>query len=177
MSADVSSPGADITDLVLGEHEKFRTRFESLFASRSEDQAGDLAVRWRILADLLEVHAKAEEEILYPVLLKLGGNQASDETLDAIGDHNQIRDAIQAATHAHMGSSTWWAAVEACRKANDEHLIEEERDVIPDFRLHTDMAQRLVLGAQWKAFHDAHVAARGIAKGDIDPTEFVEANS
>jgi iron-sulfur cluster repair protein YtfE (RIC family) len=144
---------------------------------RNEATTKELIVEWRILADLLEVHAKAEETILYPVLLKRGGDQAPDETLDAIGDHNQIRDAIQLASHANMASDSWWAAVDSCRKANDEHLMEEERDVIPDFRLHTDVTLRRVLGAQWQAFHDAHRAARGISKGDVEPTEFVEANS
>ena len=39
-----------------------------------------------------------------------------------------------------------------CRKANDEHLAEEERDVIPDFREHCDQARKLSLGVQWVAF-------------------------
>jgi iron-sulfur cluster repair protein YtfE (RIC family) len=172
-----ATTGTDITDLILVEHEEFRTRFTTLLGLRGERDAPARAVAWRVLANLLEVHASAEEEVLYPVLLKRGGDQASAETLDAVGDHNQIRDAIASAAQVPSGTDAWWAAVHACRTANDEHLSEEESDVIPDFRQHTDAALRQELGDRWRAFHDDHRAARGISGDDVDPTSFVAANS
>ncbi|HEY5247140.1 MAG TPA: hemerythrin domain-containing protein, partial [Dermatophilaceae bacterium] len=125
----------------------------------------------------LEVHASAEEEIFYPVLLKKGGDEASEETNDAIGDHNQIRDAIRAASGLEPGSDAWWQAVLECRKANDEHLAEEERDVIPDFREHSDEALRSRLGTEWVVFHAEHRAALGIPGVDLDPQEYIVENS
>ncbi|MDO8307200.1 MAG: hemerythrin domain-containing protein [Actinomycetota bacterium] len=169
--------GTDITDLVLVEHDEFRSRFASLWVMRGEGDVAARAVAWRVLANLLEVHATAEEEILYPVLLKRGSGQAPAETVDAIRDHNQIRDAIKLAARVASGTDFWWAAVQACRTANDEHLAEEERDVIPDFRLHTDVALRRKLGARWQEFHAVHGAARGISDDDVDPAEFVRDNS
>ena len=55
-----------------------------------------LSAIWGRLAAFLELHAKAEEEIFYPALLQAGlaarrRAGVEDETLDAIGDHNQIR--------------------------------------------------------------------------------------
>jgi hypothetical protein len=167
----------DITDLILLEHEEFRTRFTHLWGLRGERNIASRAVAWRVLADLLEVHAKAEEEILYPVLLKRGGAEAPAETLDAIGDHNDIRAAIAQAARVSSGTDFWWAAVQACRRANDEHLAEEERDVIPDVRAHTDPALRSDLGLRWLAFHEEHRAARDISEADVDPGEFVRENS
>lgn len=174
---DNNVTSSDITDLILIEHAEFRTRFELLWVMRGEDQVVARAVSWRFLADLLEVHASAEEEILYPVLLTLGGDQAPAETLDAIGDHNQIRDAIALAARVASGTDFWWAAVQACRRANDAHLLEEERDVIRDVRLHTDESMRNDLGKRWLAFHVAHAAAQGISRQDVDPDAFVSANS
>jgi hypothetical protein len=49
--------------------------------------------------------------------------------------------------------------------------------VIPDFRLHTDATLRLELGARWQDFHAEHAAARGIPGDDVDPADFVSANS
>jgi hypothetical protein len=167
----------DITDLILIEHEEFRVRFMNLWVMRGEDFVYARAVAWRVLADLLEVHASAEEKILYPVLLKRGGDEAPAETLDAVGDHNEIRDAIKVAARVPSGSDFWWAAVQSCRKANDEHLAEEESDVIPDFRQHTDTNLRRELGARWLEYHTEHRAARGISIDDVDPTAFVSANS
>ena len=167
----------DITDLILDEHGDFRRRFVELWDLRHSGDTGALAAAWQPLATLLEVHASAEEEIFYPVLLKRGSDEAPEETNDAVGDHNEIRDAIRAASRLETGSDPWWQAVLECRKANDEHLAEEERDVIPDFREHCDRARRSSLGAQWVAFHAEHRAARGISGEDIDPEEYVAENS
>jgi hypothetical protein len=166
-----------ITDPILIEHGEFRTRFANLWVMRGEGDAAERTDAWRGLGDLLEVHATAEEEILYPVPLKRGGDQAPAETADAIGDHNQIRDAIKPAARGASGTDFWWAALHACRKANDEHLAEEERDVIPDFRLHTDATLRWELDIRWQSFHSSHKAAHGISGDDVDPAAFVTANS
>jgi iron-sulfur cluster repair protein YtfE (RIC family) len=167
----------DITDLILVEHAEFRARFANLWDMRGDRATTPATVAWRMLSYLLEVHAKAEEEILYPVLLKRGSDQASAETLDAIGDHNQIRDAIKLASEATTGTEPWWAAVLSCRKANDEHLAEEERDVIPDVRTHTDPDLRSELGGRWTTFHAEHRAARGLSEDDVDPKDYVRDNS
>jgi hypothetical protein len=167
----------DITDLILDEHEEFRRQFVTLWDLRHLGDAEAVGAVWQPLADLLEVHASAEEEIFYPVLLKRGGDDAPDETDDAIGDHNQIRDAIRAAAGEDPDSQPWWDAVLACRKANDAHLAEEERDVIPDFREHSDQELRDQLGVQWVAFHAEHRGARSISGDDIDPDNYVVEHS
>jgi len=177
MDENDTSTEPDITDLILDEHGDFRRRFVELWDLRHSGDTGALAVAWQPLADLLEVHASAEEEIFYPVLLKRGSDEAPEETNDAVGDHNEIRDAIRAASSFETGSDDWWQAVLECRKANDEHLAEEERDVIPDFREHSDEALRSRLGAAWVSFHAEHRAARGISGEDIDPEEYIAENS
>ena len=164
---------ADITQLILDDHDTFRREFAALDDTGETEQ---LCAIWEPLAALLDVHAAAEEAIFYPRLLRRG-DDPEDETIDAIGDHNEIRDAIRAAAGADPGSDAWWAAVLACRKANDEHLAEEERDVIPDFREHSDQDQRDQLGVRWVAFHADHRGARGVSGDDIDPDEYVSENS
>ncbi len=167
----------DITVLILDEHEEFRRRFVSLWDLRPDGDAAALNAAWQPLADLLEVHASAEETIFYPVLLKRGSDEAPEETDDAIGDHNDIRDAIRDAGDHAAGTDAWWDAVLACRKANDEHLAEEERDVIPDFREHSESALRDRLGKSWVDFHAEHRGARGISGEDLDPKTYVKDNS
>ncbi|HET8877810.1 MAG TPA: hemerythrin domain-containing protein, partial [Arthrobacter sp.] len=88
----------DITDVILNDHHDQRRMFAILEEMRGES-AEDLAAVWQRLHILLEVHAKAEEELFYPELLALGKGEggkdsAEDETTDAIHDHNEIRDAI-----------------------------------------------------------------------------------
>ncbi|WP_405137207.1 hypothetical protein [Nocardia sp. NBC_01388] len=51
----------------------------------------------------------------------------ADETLDAIHDHNEIRNAIAAVASVQVGTDDWYAAVAAANPANSDHMAEEER--------------------------------------------------
>src|ERR1700760_1724358 len=104
---------ADITALILADHNWFREQFaklDDLQAQTPPDRAA-LGRVWRPLADKLDVHAYIEELIFYPQLLKRGADDPEGETLDAIGDHNDIRDGVKDADAADVGSPPWWSAV------------------------------------------------------------------
>src|SRR5437588_6666324 len=127
---------ADITVLIRADHDWFREQFARLDSLRAQAPVNNSALErvWRPLADKLDVHAYIEEKIFYPQLLKRGGGDAEGETLDAIGDHNDIRDGVREANAAAPGSEQWWAAVGRTREANDDHMGEEEREGLSDFR-------------------------------------------
>src|SRR4030081_1293248 len=98
----------DITQLILDDHHEQRRLFAILEQIDRADVAS-LGVLWERLSAFLEGHAAAEEAIFYPELLvvaKRAGRAASaeGETLDAIHDHNEIRDAIAAAGGHAVGS-------------------------------------------------------------------------
>jgi hypothetical protein len=164
--------GSDITELILADHRTFRDSFARLDDLSGRNDPGELAAVWRPLADLLDVHAVAEEEIFYPHLLREAPD-AREDTLDAIGDHNDIRDAIRAAAAEETGSEAWWAAVRAAREANDEHLAEEERDPLPDFRAHAPSRLRRTLGRRFLEFKRAHPTSGDVDTGDRDPESYV----
>jgi len=166
---------ADITELILDDHEWFRRRFAELDELRAAGtvDTGRLGAVWKPLSDHLDVHAVAEEEIFYPQLPRRGGDDAADETLDAIGDHNDIRDGLHAAARHPVGSAGWWDGVAQARTANDEHMSEEERDGLPDFRLHAAPGLRDTLGRQFSEFMSRHAGARGIDVSDKDPEDYV----
>ena len=90
----------DITALILDDHAAFRRGFARLDDARDEQEM--LAI-WDALALHLDIHAEAEEAILYPHLVK-HGDDGEDETADAIGDHNKIRDAVAEAKLHPVGS-------------------------------------------------------------------------
>ena len=91
----------DITMLILDDHAAFRRGFARLDDAKGEEQ---LRAAWEPLALHLDIHAEAEETILYPYLLKRGGKDAGEETEDAIRDHNKIRDGIEEANRHPVGS-------------------------------------------------------------------------
>jgi hypothetical protein len=166
----------DITDLILFQHHEQRRQF-ALLDEIPRDDTDTLAALWRRLAVLLEVHAEAEELYFYPELLRLGhGAPGSDdgpdeETEDAIKDHNEIRDAVREAEAHPVGSDPWWEAVRAAREANSDHMAEEEREDLADFRRHADLETRHRIALRFIAHEAAHWA--GIEPVDKDPEEYV----
>ena len=50
-----------------------------------------------------------------------------EETIDAIKDHNEIRDAVAAVAGKAVATDEWIKAVAAANKANSEHMGKEER--------------------------------------------------
>ena len=106
----------DITQLILDDHHEQRRLFAILEQIDPAD-TGILEAIWARLSAFLEVHAAAEEEIFYPELLRVGLSAggaagAEAETLDAIHDHNDIRDAI-AAVAGHQGAGSHDSAVDS----------------------------------------------------------------
>ncbi len=164
----------DITDVILEQHHQQRRMFAVLDELPRDDIEG-LTALWARLEVLLEVHAEAEERFFYPRLLELGrGNpdgDVDDEVQDAVKDHNEIRDGVRA-THDHeVGTEGWWTAVWEARKANDDHMGEEEREDLLDFRHHADLQTRHDIAVQFLTYEAKHYA--GIPLRDKDPEEYV----
>jgi hypothetical protein len=165
----------DITQLILDDHQEQRRLFAILEqVDRSDTEA--LAAVWGRLAAFLEVHAAAEEAIFYPVLLQVGiaarrKAGVEDETLDAIGDHNEIRDAVAEVARHPVGSDGWYAAVAGANVANGNHMAEEEREGLTDFRRLAGLQQRHDLAVAFAAFEARNIT--GVEPVDKDPAAYV----
>lgn len=168
----------DITQLIADDHAEQRRLF-ALIDQLSSNDRDALQPIWARLRALLDTHARAEELYFYPELLKLGrgadGDSPKEETRDAIKDHNEIRDAAFQVDKQEVGSPQWFKAVAAANKANSDHMAEEERQGLTDFRRHAELALRHRLGAQFIAFEMNHLT--GIEPVDLDADEFVLENS
>jgi len=170
------SESTDITDQILAHHEWFREQFVRLDDAKAASPANPDALRavWDPLATKLDLHAIAEEEIFYPQLLRRGTEDPEEATLDAIGDHNDIRDGVHAAETHTVGTPEWWTAVAAAREANDEHMAEEEREGIADFRANAPAGLREALGRQFARFFEQHPTTDGVNVSDKNPERYVE---
>lgn len=162
----------DVTRLVLQDHEDLRRGFADLDDAQAGGELAAIRAVWEPLATLLDLHAETEEQIFYPSLLQHGDN-AEDETQDAIDDHNKIRDAVRDAAGRELGSAEWWEAVGRARTENGEHLAEEEQEALPDFRLNADDALREELGRRWLEFRAEHAGLRGLEPVDKDADEYI----
>jgi Hemerythrin HHE cation binding domain len=167
----------DITQLILDDHHEQRRRFAMLEQMDPGDTTA-LGAVWSRLAVFLEVHAAAEEQIFYPELLAAGlsggasGTQTAEaETLDAIHDHNDIRDAVLAVAGHEVGSAGWRAAVAAANEANSDHMGEEEREGLTYFRRHASLRLRHDLAVAFATFEAQNFA--GVPVVDKDPQAYV----
>ncbi|WP_214944675.1 hemerythrin domain-containing protein [Arthrobacter sp. ISL-85] len=166
----------DIVEVILSDHHEQRRRF-ALLDEMHKCGPSDLDAVWKQLRILLEVHAKAEEELFYPALLELGTgaggkDSAGDETLDAIHDHNEIRDAVADVSQHPAGTTEWWAGMTKLNEVNGDHMAEEEREGLTDFRQHASLELRHRLGLSFAIFESQHAA--GIQARDVDPEEYVQ---
>jgi hypothetical protein len=121
------------------------------------------------------VHAEAEEQLFYPELLRVGkgaaGVDPEAETKDAIGDHNDIRDAVAEIAHHEVGSDGWYDAVAKANEANSDHMAEEEREGLTDFRRHAELSLRHDLAVVFVTFEAKQFA--GVKPVDKDPASYV----
>jgi hypothetical protein len=161
----------DITDLILDDHHRQRQAFARL-DNVDPDDTESLTLLWGELANFLEVHAAAEEAVFYPELLKRA-DEDGEETEDAIGDHNDIRDAVAESAKHRVGTKVWWEAVGAARSANTEHMGEEEDEGLADFRKHASLELRNTLGIRFEAAKSRPVEPL-LDMTDKDPEEFVD---
>lgn len=165
----------DITQLILDDHHEQRRLFAILEQiDRSDTRA--LCAVWGRLAAFLEVHAAAEEAIFYPALLKSGiaarrKAGVEDETLDAIHDHNEIRDAIAEAARHAVGSDGWYTAIAGVNLVNGDHMAEEEREGLTDFRRLAGLQQRHDLAVAFAVYEAQNVT--GVQPVDRDPAAYV----
>jgi hypothetical protein len=130
---------------------------------------------------LLDTHALAEERIFYPELLRLGrgadDENPCEETRDAIKDHNEIRDTASAVQRHDVGSAGWFDAVAVANRANSDHMAEEERQGLTDFRRNTPIALRHSLGIEFLRFESEHLTGMGVKPVDLDVDAYVSAKS
>ncbi|WP_083282847.1 hemerythrin domain-containing protein [Humibacillus sp. DSM 29435] len=167
----------DITEIISHQHDEQRRMFAYLEEWPRDDHEG-LAAVWKRLAILLETHAEAEERYFYPELLRLGTGGADaesteEEVEDAVKDHNEIRAAVRAADEHETGSDDWWTAVIDANVHNSDHMGEEERQDLADFRQQASLELRHEIAVKFLRY-EAQTAATGIEPKDKDPEQFVE---
>jgi Hemerythrin HHE cation binding domain len=165
----------DITQLILDDHHEQRRLFAILEQVDSTDGV-TLGEVWSRLSAFLELHAAAEEQIFYPALLRGGlrsghAKSAEGETLDAIKDHNEIRDAIAGVAPHDLGAPGWHEAIAAVNVANGDHMAEEEREGLTDFRRTASLQLRHDLAVDFIGFEARNY--QRVQPVDRDPATYV----
>src|SRR6266699_982787 len=145
----------DITELILDDHREQRRLFAILEQIDRAD-TGVLSAIWDRLAAFLELRAAAGVE---------------GEPLDATKDHNGIRAAVAEVARHQVGTDEWFGAVAAANLANSDHMAEEEREGLTDFRRLASLQRRHQLAVAFAAYEARNFA--GVPAVDRDPATYV----
>ena len=162
----------DVTEVILRDHEWFRRQFIALFdlvrrvcsrrggdrrPSGSPSRPGSTCTRRR--------RRRSSTRSCWPAARTTPRTRrwtrSATTTTSGTGSHDAARHQV--------ASEQWWAAVLATRKANDEHMAEEEREGIADFRQHAAPELRERLGRELEEYLDRHPTTAGVDTDDKDP--------
>ena len=115
----------DVLEMISDDHEKVRQLLEKM------TQTGERATKTQSeqfgkLMALVQAHSKAEEEVLYPVLLE--AEDAREHMLEALEEHHlaevmlrELQDSLD-----HPDHERWTAKLSVFRTILEYHIDEEE---------------------------------------------------
>lgn len=145
----------DVVDLILDDHRLFEDLLRRL-----RDQTEDRFALRAALADVLVAHAEAEEQHVYPTLVR---KDAIDDEDAEHGEreHDEGHEALLALLEVDdVSSEEFGEALEELTKALAHHLDEEEREILNPARTDVADATRADLGRRFAGERASQLDAR-----------------
>ncbi len=139
-----SAKSGDIIDLILADHKPLKKLIKVMKdMDLSENERREAFDQF---APLLIAHAKPEEEILYSVMK--GDAEIRVEAYEGEVEHELAEMMLQEAKAA-TDTDVWSAKVKVLAEIVEHHILEEEDDLLPDYRKSSDKQERLELGQKF----------------------------
>jgi hemerythrin superfamily protein len=140
----------DALDLLIADH----NRVKGLFARYQEANKGTRASEAAELASTihteLTVHTAIEEEIFYPEIHDLSPELVG--TVDeGVQEHHVVKVLLGEIDDLKAGSDEWVAKMTVVIENVEHHVEEEESEMFPAVRSHSDAATRESLGEKLEA--------------------------
>lgn len=134
----------DVVDKIEHDHREVEELFEEFEASR------DRAVALKI-CDELEIHTAAEEAEVYPVI----ADAISDEMVDHAEDEHAEAKAVIAQVRTTTDADELFELMQTLKAAIQEHVQEEETDMLPKAREELSDEELEELGEKFDEAKDA----------------------
>jgi hypothetical protein len=135
-------PAPDAVELIQEQHDQVRALFRN---------GGDPTRRIELL-DRLSLHLAVEEAIVYPTLLD---GRMREKTYEAFAEHHGVMRLIADLVDAPVrDEDAIEAKLRVLQRLVEEHMQEEEREVLPAMRRMMNKEARQALGERMMAFAD-----------------------
>ena len=136
-----------ITDALLGEHGAFYAQFDRLEEVLPHaGSAGEVREQAALLAAALVSHARLEDEVLFALMAKAGGDSGLLATMEE--EHTRIADLLTRAQGTRDLGLARSALLEAVALARD-HFAKEERVAFPMAESLLDREALIASGTAW----------------------------
>jgi hypothetical protein len=148
---------ADISDVIRADDAHilcWQARLGQLHRGADPASCPDLAATWDTVTTLIDVHARAEEEICDPAIYGTGP-QGRTLAAQARDGRQDICELIGDTGLQLPGSPRWWDLASAALAAWALHLDDDEHGPQAGYRRRADRGLREHLARQWRAFTEA----------------------
>jgi hypothetical protein len=151
----------DVAELIVAEHRRIgrlSAALDHAVSHPSRLYPDPARLVWARLAELVLLHADAEQEICFPAMFAHAG-PGGEEIRQATADLDELRAAVAQGNRHRPDSPQWQAAVLAVGRAAHKHSVSIEHGALPALCRGTSPRQRAQLGRRWAGFITAHLPA------------------
>lgn len=157
----------DIIKLILDDHKPVKKLIKTLKNNKlSVDERQNAFAEF---TPLFVIHAKSEEQTLYVFMKE--GSDLREEGFEGSVEHNLATQLIQEIQRSD-DDNVWAARVKVLAELVEHHIEEEEEEMLPAFRKHSDLEERIQLGQSYLSLK-AELEARS-ARGTLSEEESME---
>lgn len=134
----------DIIELILHDHKALKKLIKVM--KNSDNDLSERQEAFEEFAPLLVVHAKPEEQTMY-VFMK-DDEDLREEGFEGDVEHG-LADQLLEEIKRTDDEDLWGARVKVLAELVEHHIEEEEEELLPDFRKHSDIEERVQMGAKF----------------------------
>ena len=124
----------DATLYLQGDHDQLKVALRTL-TDTAADHAARLAA-FRALRAGLAVHARVEEEVFYPAVMKMRTTAGHEAVRTALEDHHVVDGLVAELDEREVDDPQFDVKAAALRAALERHIAEEEGSIFAQARVH-----------------------------------------
>ena len=144
----------DIYSLIKKDHQEVDSLFRRLKAAEGFSETSEQL--FAQLREELELHAHAEERVLYAALQEAEGTQ--ELVAAALDDHKLVQELLDELAALRMDDEVWNEKLEVLEEHVEDHVEEEEGDIFDVARRLFSTEQVAELAQRWQTAKQEYMA-------------------
>jgi hemerythrin superfamily protein len=138
----------DAMTLLERDHAHLRQLLDALGQATTDRAHDQKKALFRTFKTALHVHARLEEEVFYPAVIKLRSNEARRTVKEALEEHQAVDSIIAEIDQTEPEDGQYDAKLESLRASIEHHVRTEEQAMFAEARNHLTDDRLLALGRQ-----------------------------